>query len=304
MANTKGLGKGLSALLGDDVIAAKDERASSLLLPISQVESCSTQPRKSFDAEALSDLADSIRVHGIIQPLTVRKLQSGYYQIIAGERRWRAARMAGPISRNIGVIDMQTSHTTASAAVTTSLARRIVAASWKPVLFAVLMWLSAAAGEIPIPGTPVPITLQTFVVMLAGLMLPWRQAGAAVATYLAAGAVGLPVFAGGTSTLALVGPSAGFLFGFLPGVVVIALLRGKSDTSSFAAAARTAGRYLLAALVGGIVVVYAFGFVIQSALTGAPLAAVALVSMSFVVGDAIKAVVASLAAAGLSKLGR
>ena len=194
------------------------------------------------------------------------------------------------ISRNIGVIDMQTSHTTASAAATTSLARRIVAAS--------------AAGAVPIPGTPVPITLQTFVVMLAGLMLPWRQAGAAVATYLAAGAVGLPVFAGGTSTLALVGPSAGFLFGFLPGVVVIALLRGKSDTSSFAAAARTAGRYLLAALVGGVVVVYAFGFVIQSALTGAPLAAVALASMGFVVGDAIKAVVASLAAAGLSKLGR
>ena len=113
------------------------------------------------------------------------------------------------ISRNIGVIDMQTSHTTASAAATTSLARRIVAASWKPVLFAVLMWLSAAAGEIPIPGTPVPITLQTFVVMLAGLMLPWRQAGAAVATYLAAGAVGLPVFAGGTSTLALVGQGVG-----------------------------------------------------------------------------------------------
>ena len=115
-----------------------------------------------------------------------------------------------------------------------------------------------------------PITLQTFVVMLAGLMLPWRQAGAAVATYLAAGAVGLPVFASGTSTLALVGPSAGFLFGFLPGVVAIALLRGKSDTSSFAAAALR-GRYLLAALVGGVVVVYAFGFVIQSALTGAPL---------------------------------
>ena len=94
MANTKGLGKGLSALLGDDVIAAKDER-SSLLLPISQVESCSTQPRKNFEPEALRDLADSIRIHGIIQPLTVRKLQSGYYQIIAGERRWRAARMAG-----------------------------------------------------------------------------------------------------------------------------------------------------------------------------------------------------------------
>ena len=199
---------------------------------------------------------------------------------------------------------MQTSHTTSSTAATASLGRRIVAASWKPALFAVLMWLSAAAGAIPIPGTPVPITLQTFVVMLAGLMLPWRQAGSAVAAYLAAGAVGLPVFAGGASTMALVGPSAGFLFGFLPGVIVIALLRGKANTSSASAAALTAGRYLLAALVGGVVVVYAFGFVIQSALTGVPIAAVALASMGFVAGDAIKAVVASLAAAGLSKLGR
>ncbi len=95
MANTsRGLGKGLAALLGDDVMEAQEEK-SSLYLPISQVESCASQPRKLFDPEALADLADSIREHGIIQPLTVRKLQSGYYQIIAGERRWRAARMAG-----------------------------------------------------------------------------------------------------------------------------------------------------------------------------------------------------------------
>ena len=95
MANQmKGLGKGLGALLGDNVLTPADER-SSLLLPISQVESCSTQPRKAFDPDALADLSESIRQHGIIQPLTVRKLQSGYYQIIAGERRWRAARMAG-----------------------------------------------------------------------------------------------------------------------------------------------------------------------------------------------------------------
>ena len=95
MASTpKGLGKGLAALLGDDVMGAQEEK-SSLYLPISQVESCSSQPRKQFDPDALADLADSIREHGIIQPLTVRKLQSGYYQIIAGERRWRAARMAG-----------------------------------------------------------------------------------------------------------------------------------------------------------------------------------------------------------------
>ena len=93
--NNKGLGKGLGALLGDDFTVESSESKSSLFLPISQVESCSSQPRKQFDPEALSDLADSIRQHGIIQPLTVRKLQSGYYQIIAGERRWRAARMAG-----------------------------------------------------------------------------------------------------------------------------------------------------------------------------------------------------------------
>ena len=86
-----GLGRGLGALLGDDVMKTE----SSLYLPISQVESHSGQPRKYFDEESLAELADSIREHGIIQPLTVRKLASGYYQIIAGERRWRAARMAG-----------------------------------------------------------------------------------------------------------------------------------------------------------------------------------------------------------------
>ena len=88
-----GLGRGLGALLGDDVM--KTEGSGQLYLPISQVESNSGQPRKYFDEEALAELAESIREHGIIQPLTVRKLSSGYYQIIAGERRWRAARIAG-----------------------------------------------------------------------------------------------------------------------------------------------------------------------------------------------------------------
>ena len=81
-SNAKGLGKGLAALLGDNVMDNQEEKAS-LYLPISQVESCAGQPRKQFDPDALADLADSIREHGIIQPLTVRKLQSGYYQIIA-----------------------------------------------------------------------------------------------------------------------------------------------------------------------------------------------------------------------------
>ena len=104
MANKKGLGKGLDALLGDD-FASEQEVKSSLYLPISQVESCAGQPRKQFDPDALADLADSIRQHGIIQPLTVRKLQSGYYQIIAGERRWRAARMAGLAQVPVVVIE-------------------------------------------------------------------------------------------------------------------------------------------------------------------------------------------------------
>ena len=95
MASKKpsGLGRGLGALLGDDVM--KTESSGSLSLPISQVETCSSQPRKRFDDESLQELADSISQHGIIQPLTVRRLSSGYYQIIAGERRWRAARLAG-----------------------------------------------------------------------------------------------------------------------------------------------------------------------------------------------------------------
>ena len=94
MANKNtGLGKGLSALLGDDFSMSSAQAPSTL--PISQVESYAGQPRKHFDQEKLEELAESIRQHGVIQPLTVRKLSSGYYQIIAGERRWRAARLAG-----------------------------------------------------------------------------------------------------------------------------------------------------------------------------------------------------------------
>ena len=91
----KGLGRGLGALLGEESFAAGELAEQSHVLPISRIETCASQPRKRFDDEALEELAESIRIHGIIQPLTVRKLQSGYYQIIAGERRWRAARLAG-----------------------------------------------------------------------------------------------------------------------------------------------------------------------------------------------------------------
>ena len=94
MAAQKGLGKGLGALLGDfnDVPV---EKSPYQLLPIYKVEPNKDQPRQDFDEEELQALADSISEHGVIQPLTVRGLPSGYYQIIAGERRWRAARLAG-----------------------------------------------------------------------------------------------------------------------------------------------------------------------------------------------------------------
>lgn len=91
--NMKGLGTGLGVLFGGDDI---DDSDSQLLnLPISKVEPRMEQPRQFFDEAALQDLADSISQYGLIQPITVRKLDTGYYQIIAGERRWRAARLAG-----------------------------------------------------------------------------------------------------------------------------------------------------------------------------------------------------------------
>ena len=91
----KGLGKGLGALLGDFDAPQESGAGRVQQISIYKVEPNPNQPRRSFDEEALQALADSITAHGILQPLTVRELPGGYYQIIAGERRWRAARMAG-----------------------------------------------------------------------------------------------------------------------------------------------------------------------------------------------------------------
>lgn len=98
----KGLGTGLGVLFGADEF---DDEAEQLTLPISKVEPRSEQPREYFDQEALEALADSIRQYGLIQPITVRKLDSGYYQIIAGERRWRASRLAGLTEVPVRVIE-------------------------------------------------------------------------------------------------------------------------------------------------------------------------------------------------------
>ena len=94
MASQKGLGRGLGALLGD-FQEESVEKSPYQLLPLHKIEPNPHQPRQDFDPEELENLAASITEHGVVQPLTVRETGSGYYQIIAGERRWRAARIAG-----------------------------------------------------------------------------------------------------------------------------------------------------------------------------------------------------------------
>ena len=90
----KGLGKGLGALMGDFAVETPASKSPYQMLPIHKVEPNPGQPRQDFDPEELQALADSIALHGVVQPLTVREVPGGYYQIIAGERRWRAARIA------------------------------------------------------------------------------------------------------------------------------------------------------------------------------------------------------------------
>lgn len=87
-----GLGRGIDSIFLDNSVEVQN---SVTTVRVSQIEARSDQPRKSFESEALAQLADSIKVHGILQPILVRNVGSGYYQIIAGERRFRAAKMAG-----------------------------------------------------------------------------------------------------------------------------------------------------------------------------------------------------------------
>lgn len=92
MAKSRGLGKGLEALFEDN---RDDSQSGVTTVRVSEIEPNLSQPRKQFDEEALSELADSIAAHGVLQPLLIRPTSGGTYQIVAGERRWRAARLAG-----------------------------------------------------------------------------------------------------------------------------------------------------------------------------------------------------------------
>ena len=102
MSAKKGLGTGLNALFGE---AEREAESEIRTLPISRVEPREDQPRVSFDEASLQELAESIAEYGLIQPITVRRLENGYYQIIAGERRWRAARQAGLNELPVRVIE-------------------------------------------------------------------------------------------------------------------------------------------------------------------------------------------------------
>ena len=105
MAKKGGLGSGLGALFGEEYTAPQRLDGAEGTLPISKVEPREDQPRSRFDEDALAELTDSIRQHGVIQPITVRRIDSGYYQIIAGERRWRAARAAGLAEVPVRIIE-------------------------------------------------------------------------------------------------------------------------------------------------------------------------------------------------------
>ena len=101
-SSAKGLGKGLGALFSETTEVQEPQGST---LPIQKLEPNPHQPRHDFDEEALAELADSIAQHGLIQPITVRPVENGYYQIIAGERRWRASRMANLTEVPVNIIE-------------------------------------------------------------------------------------------------------------------------------------------------------------------------------------------------------
>ncbi|REJ04443.1 biotin transporter BioY [Microbacterium bovistercoris] len=160
---------------------------------------------------------------------------------------------------------------------------------------AVFAALIVALGMVvvPLPGG-VPITAQTLGVMLAGLVLGARRGALAVLLVLALAAIGLPVLAGGRGGLGVfVGPSAGYLLGWVAGAVVIGLIAHRSRFTWWRAG--------LGAVVGGILVVYLFGIPVQALVTGVPLAPTALSSLAFLPGDLLKAAAATVLAVALHR---
>ncbi|TCD53643.1 biotin transporter BioY [Alloscardovia theropitheci] len=158
--------------------------------------------------------------------------------------------------------------------------------------------------------------MQTFVLMLIALNLTLSEGLSVISTYIALGAAGMPIFSGGMSTLALVGPSAGFIWGFIPAFVVshygLEIVNSRlqsSDPSSLLAhtsqyrtsISRAAGAFI-ALTLGCMVVLYIIGVSIQSILVNASFSSLMVASMGFVGFDCIKALVAVLATFGVKQL--
>lgn len=171
--------------------------------------------------------------------------------------------------------------------------------AFKIAAFAGLLCVAAMVGRIQVPGTEVGITLQTFVLMIAALTLTPVEAGSSALLYLAIGAAGAPVFSNGASTAALVGPSAGFLFGFVPAAIITALLKAPAqahaDGHRSVSASLTLARNFIACALGCILVPYAVGISVQSIVTGTDIRALAAASAVFFIGDTMKAIVATAA---------
>ena len=98
-----GLGKGLDVLFSENTL---EDGVTTVTLPLDEIIPNRDQPRKQFDDAALADLSDSIAQHGVLQPLLVRPMPDGSYQLVAGERRWRASRMAGLTEVPVVIRDM------------------------------------------------------------------------------------------------------------------------------------------------------------------------------------------------------
>ncbi|SDQ48182.1 biotin transporter BioY [Quadrisphaera sp. DSM 44207] len=163
-------------------------------------------------------------------------------------------------------------------------------------VFAALIAALGLPGAFPVPGLPVPITLQTFGVMLAGALLGARRGALAVLVLLALVVAGLPLLAGGRGGLAvLAGPSAGYLLGWPVGAFVIgALLARRPARGAF-------WWTLVACVVGGIGVVYAFGIPVLAARTDVPLATAAAGNAVFLPGDLLKAALAAAIAVAVHR---
>ena len=185
---------------------------------------------------------------------------------------------------------------------------RLLSSALRSTIALISLVIANALGRIPIPGTPVGITLQTGALMCMALALSLSEITAAVGAYIALGAMGAPVFSGGMSAAALIGPSAGFIWGFLATTLISALLAGATWSHSAAADSGhthkvlLALRYAASCAAGLMAALYGIGIGVQSIITHVPFMPLLYASAPFLILDSIKVVIAvmfglSLAAA-------